>query len=157
MTGIPSKGYAKDPDVWLSDRPITLLVTGSSMEPFLKEGDLVEAVRTRPMELRRGQILVIRRGEEVVIHRFLAGHASRFLEKGDAQARGTWWAWPEAIGVAIARVRDGHRQGLLEEPWLAKLRREGKRHLRIHRLQVLSEKLPTSPLRRMAARFVRSL
>ena len=62
MTGGPHKGYANDPAVWLSDRPVSLVVTGGSMEPFLKEGDRVEVVRTSPDELGRGQIIVMRRG-----------------------------------------------------------------------------------------------
>jgi hypothetical protein len=157
MAGSPPHGYAKDPAAWLSDRPVALPVTGRSMEPFLKTGDRVEAVRTSPAELRRGQIIVLRRGEEVVIHRFLAGESERLLEKGDAQARGNWWSWPDAIGVAVAVIRDGRRLDLREGPWPATLGREGARHLRIHRVQVLSEKLPTARLRRMVARLARLL
>ena len=157
MTGGPHKGYANDPAVWLSDRPVSLVVTGGSMEPFLKEGDRVEVVRTSPDELGRGQIIVMRRGTEVVVHRFLGGGTHRFLEKGDAQSRGNWWPWPEAIGVATAVIRDEDRLDLREVSWKAALRRAGSRHLMIHRFQVLSEMLPTATLRRFAARLLRLL
>lgn len=150
-------GPASEPDLWLSDRPVSVAVSGRSMEPLLAEGDRVDVVRAEPGHLRPGQIVVFRRGGEVVIHRLLLAREDRFLEKGDAQERGNWWPWPEALGVAVTRRRGDLPHDLLGEGAALFTAREARRHLRIHRIHTALGRVPWRIARRALLGLLRPL
>ncbi len=59
-------------------------VQGSSMEPLLRHGDVVE-VAHRPGPLRRGDVIVFKLGDSVVVHRLLRQDRgrTRYLTRGD--------------------------------------------------------------------------
>jgi hypothetical protein len=153
----PDGGPASEPDLWLSDRPVTVTVSGHSMEPVLSEGDRVEVVRAEPRRLRPGQMVVFRRGAEVVIHRLLLVRDDRFLEKGDAQERGNWWPWPEALGVAVARRRGDSLEDLLAGESSPGPVRRARHHLRIHRIHAAAARIPWALPRRILLRLARPL
>ena len=148
---------AREPDLWLSDTPLTIAVAGTSMLPFLEDGDRIEVVRARPALLSPGQVVVFRRGEEIVIHRFLGARGGLFLEKGDAQAMGNWWPWPEAIGVAVAVVHQGLKKALDTPDALGAAARAARRHRRIHRFGAFEHRLPGDLPRRVLRRLLRPL
>ncbi len=131
-----------DPAVWLSDKPIIVPVRGTSMAPFLKDGDRVEVTLGERSSFGRGDLILFQRGEDVVVHRFLASESDRLLEKGDAQARGNWSAWPRCPGLVVALWREGDRTDLARSPWPEQMAALGRKHLRAHRLALLSERLP---------------
>ena len=136
----------KDPAFWLSSTPTSAAVKGSSMEPFLKDCDVIEVVRASKGDLFPGQLLVFLREREIVTHRLLESRPDRFLEKGDAQSLGNWQPWPEALGVVVAVTREGEseRVQLDQSPWPEALRRAAARHLKIHRIQRCASLLPGS-------------
>ena len=139
----------RDPASWLSGQAVTLTVSGISMVPFLLDGDRVDVVSAGPSEMAAGDLLVFLRGEEVVVHRFLAARKGLFLEKGDAQSRGNWAPWPAGFGRAVALWRGGERLDLLRPPWPLQMAALGRAHLRGHRLNRLAETLPGAFARRL--------
>jgi hypothetical protein len=149
----------KDPSFWLSSTPTSAALTGSSMEPFLRDGDVIEVVRASKDDLFPGQLLVFLRNGEVVTHRLLASRPDRFLEKGDAQSLGNWQLWPEAIGVVVAVTREGERERvqLDQSPWPEALRRAAARHLKVHRVHRWANMLPGSLSKRGFLKLARLL
>ena len=145
----------RDPALWLSDQPVTITVRGSSMAPFLEEGDRVEVVRVTPGDLKAGDLIVFLRGGEVVVHRFLAARGGLFLEKGDGQYRGNWAPWPLAVGRVVALWKVEERRDLAEGSWLRRMTALGRTHLRAHRASAFAEKLPGTLLRRIFLRLCR--
>lgn len=139
----------RDPASWLSGQPVTLTVSGASMEPFLLEGDRVDVVSAGPSDMVAGDLLVFLRGDEVIVHRFLAAKKGRFLEKGDAQGKGNWAPWPGGFGRAVALWRGQERLGLERPPWPRQMAALGRTHLRGHRLNELAQALPGSFTRRI--------
>jgi hypothetical protein len=127
------------------------------MEPFLKDGDVIEVVRASRRDLFPGQLLVFLREGEVVTHRLLEPRPERFLEKGDAQSLGNWQPWPEALGIVLAVTREGEneRVQLDQAPWPEALRRAAARHLKIHRVQSFASILPGSLLKRAFLKLAR--
>lgn len=138
----------RKPSLWLSDRPTSVTVRGISMEPFLKDEDVIEVVTTTRDRVAEGQLLVFERAGELVVHRLLKTRAGEFLEKGDAQSLGRWLSWPDALGVVSAVTRGEERVQLDEPPWPEALRRSAARHLRRHRVHRAAQRLPGAGLRR---------
>ncbi len=144
-----------DPSLWLSDRPVTVAVAGVSMAPFLLEGDQLEVLRAEPPSFHCGDLIVFLRAGDVVVHRFLVSRDGRFLEKGDAQARGNWAEWPADVGRVVARRRGESRLDLMALPWPSLMARLGRGHLRAHRLAVFADKVPGALPRRILLRLGR--
>lgn len=138
----------RKPSLWLSDRPTSVTVRGISMEPFLKDADVIEVVKTSRDRVAEGQLLVFERAGELVVHRLLRVRGERILEKGDAQSLGNWLSWPDALGVVSAVTRGEERVQLDEPPWPEALSRTAARHLRRHRVHRAALRLPGTSLRR---------
>jgi signal peptidase I len=64
-----------------------LPVLTNSMEPLIRPGDKVLVSKIEPAEIRRGDIIVFRRGDDLIVHRVLkkwqTADGLRFGEKGD--------------------------------------------------------------------------
>ncbi len=146
---------AAHPSLWLSDRPVTVAVAGLSMAPFLLEGDQLEVLRAEQTSFHCGDLIVFLRAGDVVVHRFLVSHGGRFLEKGDAQARGNWADWPADAGRVVALRRGESRLDLMVPPWPSRMARQGRGHLRAHRLAVLADTVPRALPRRILLRLGR--
>lgn len=149
--------FPSGPDLWLGNRPVSVLVRGRSMEPFLREGDRVEAVAATPEEVRPGDLLVFEKGGEVTVHRLLALRRDRFLEKGDGQGMGTWLSWPGKVGRVVALCRSERRVDLRLAPWPRRMAFLGRIHRLRHTAGVLSASLPGSLLRRLLPALLRRL
>ena len=145
------------PNLWLTDEPVVVSVKGTSMKPFLQEGDAVEVVRAEPEAVGRGDILVFMRSGELTVHRFLTRRGDRFLEKGDAQSHGNWHSWPDSMGI-VRRIR---RSGIWTDLHAGRERRAlrgaGRRHLIRHRAFRTASLLPGSLARRVFLRTVELL
>ena len=88
-----------------ADGGVEITVKGRSMEPRLRAGDRVRVRRAR--FLLPGDVVVLRHGENLVIHRLLGGGPRsagwRLLTQGDARALPDGWIDPErVIGVTDA-------------------------------------------------------
>jgi hypothetical protein len=105
----------------------------------------------------RGDLILFQRGDEVVVHRFLATEGERFLEKGDGQARGNWAEWPPCPGLVVAFWREGRRVDLARSPWPEQMASLGRAHLRAHRVALLAGRLPGSLPGRILTRLCRML
>lgn len=147
--------FSQEPGIWLSHTPVTVVVTGSSMEPFLREGDRVELVLGDRLELQPGMIVAFRREDGVVVHRLLSARPDRMLEKGDAQGLGCWRPWPDAVGRAVAAWRGGRRDDLASSESLAVSRRIARAERRRHRLHAAAASLPGSLPGRILLRLAR--
>ena len=90
--------------------PFHLVVTSSSMLPTLREDDVLECVPCRAGDLRRGDIAILRRGGELVCHRFLGRRASLLRTQGDGRWREDAQASASALaGRAVSVLRPGAR------------------------------------------------
>lgn len=148
---------APGPDLWLGERPVWVLVRGRSMEPFLREGDRVEAVAVSPESLKPGDLLVFEKGGEATVHRLLAVRGGLFLEKGDGQGTGTWLPWPKTVGRVVALSRGGRRVDLLSPPWPRRMALLGRLHRFRHAAGTFSSRLPGTLLPRLAGGLLRRL
>ncbi len=156
MARLPLEGHPPGLGLWLTDEPVRVTVSGSSMEPALRNGDTVEVVRAARDEVRRGDLVVFERDGEVTVHRFLAREGERFLEKGDAHALGAWHPWPEVLGRVVACGPAGASS--MATPLPARLQRSlGRRHLLRHVLTDRAGSLPGTPLRRAALGLLRRI
>jgi hypothetical protein len=67
-------------------RPVSLPVTGSSMAPFMRSGDLL-SIRPPDVRPRLGDVVVrVEPGERLLIHRVIARRADSLSTRGDAAA-----------------------------------------------------------------------
>jgi len=144
-------------DLWLSEHPIKVAVRGDSMTPLLKDGDEVKVATVFRNELRRGDLILFVREGELTVHRFLTGKDERFLEKGDAQARGNWHSWPEKMGRVVGIRRAGGWEDLSTDNARMEFRRLGRANLLRHRFEAIVERLPFSLVRRIVFRIGRPL
>jgi len=89
-----------------------LAFRGSSMLPTLREGDLLSVVRASAGELGGGEIVVFRRRDQYVVHRFLGRSPfdGRLLTKGDNCLRRDQPIEAEAlVGRVVGVDRGGQR------------------------------------------------
>lgn len=96
-------------DAFGANRTASLLVTGTSMVPFLrhrKDWVLLKPVEGEP---RVGQILLVSVGQRLVLHRLRRKKQGRYILNGDGQA-GCEVVSPEQVeAVAYAVVRRSGR------------------------------------------------
>jgi len=127
------------------------------MEPFLRDGDRVEAVAVSPGGLTPGDLVVFEKGGEAIVHRLLAVRGGLFLEKGDGQGTGSWLPWPKTVGRVVALWREGRRVDLLAPPWPRRMAFLGRLHRWRHAAGTLSSRLPGTLLPRLAPGLFRRL
>lgn len=87
----------------LNQRAVVLRPTGSSMSPFIRDGDMV---RLEKRALRRGSIALVDQHGDLWLHRLVANRDGRWLVRGDARTRPQEWIESEDIlAVVTARRR----------------------------------------------------
>jgi len=110
------------------DLPVELRVTGSSMSPFVRSGDVI-LLRPRPAAaIRTGDVVAFLRGEKrLVVHRVVSRRERGFLTRGDASpqadgrvAGGEILAVVERVTRRGARVRLGLGPERLVIAWLSR-------------------------------------
>jgi hypothetical protein len=69
------------------DKPVRLMVVSGSMSPLLLPGDSIYMEFAPPESLKRGDIVVFRKGESLVTHRLVSIGPNGCLTKGDALFR----------------------------------------------------------------------
>ena len=63
---------------------LRLKVTGWSMFPAIRPGDILELEPAKRSELSDGQIILFSRGRRLFVHRLLTTHGSNIVTRGDA-------------------------------------------------------------------------
>ncbi len=75
-------------DILQGDRRLRFKAHGSSMRPFIRDGDLVEVQRIAACELERGDVALCRLEDgRLVVHRVIWAGPQEVLVQGDAFAR----------------------------------------------------------------------
>jgi hypothetical protein len=67
----------------LANQQVCLHAAGSSMQPLIRQGDVLRVESVQPAALRRGDLLVVQRGNTLVTHRFIAMQGSMVQTRGD--------------------------------------------------------------------------
>jgi hypothetical protein len=110
-------------DLWRESRQdFTLRLEGRSMVPVAAPGDRLTIRPLEPRQLRCGDLIALRQGEALVVHRFLMARTAgdggrRYCQKGDNSPA---WSWvsPDALFgrvTAISTPRLVH--DLSRRPW----------------------------------------
>ena len=100
---------------------VRMTVTGSSMLPFLRDGDMVE-LEPAPA-LRLGDMVLVRTdppggSERYVLHRIMRMVGGAFFIRGDAQRHGEGPFIPDAVlGRVAAAWRNGRTRALGRGLW----------------------------------------
>ena len=146
-----------DLDAWLAEGPVSVGVSGDSMEPALRDGDRVEVSPAAPSDLRPGDLVVFRAGDSLVVHRLLLADAAGFLEMGDNRALGARYPWPRRIGRVTAVLGAGGRVDLGTPEARRGARAIAGRSLRCHRAEAFASRLPGRLLPRILRGLARRL
>ena len=97
---------------------VRLNVAGNSMAPLLHGGDAVWAEPVLPASLRRGDIIVVRREQELVTHRLVAVGDGKWYTKGDnARHLDPPMTADAILGRVVAIERRGRRIELRGRRW----------------------------------------
>ena len=100
------------------DGPLGLHVTGYSMIPLLRPGDVVMAQPVEWHRLCRGDLVVVRRPDDVITHRLVAVGEQDYLTKGDNCCSADAPVSPAAIlGRVVAIERGNVRVDLQGRRW----------------------------------------
>lgn len=71
--------------ILLENHRLRFKVRGSSMRPFLRDGDLVEVQPVSPDSIKPGEVVLCKLpGERLVVHRVVQADAENLLMQGDA-------------------------------------------------------------------------
>jgi hypothetical protein len=105
--------------------PFTLRASGSSMFPFIRDGDLVTLSPAQGWTPRRGDVVAFvgQAGRALLIHRIVGEQGERYLLKGDATSGVDGWVCSEQILGFVSRVDRGGKRVHLglgrEKSWIA--------------------------------------
>jgi signal peptidase I len=109
-------------DLWRgTGREISLTVKGRSMEPLLREGDVVAVCLVRPDQLKRGDMIAFRQNGCVIVHRLLRkrknGNTWFYCQKGDSLNGWSWIPEEAIIGKITSLRRSGRVKGMIGFHW----------------------------------------
>jgi len=127
-----------NPLKFLSGPSTRVPVSGISMFPFLEEGDQVEVVSAGKGDFSPGDLVVFRRGGDLIVHRLLKMRRGYFLEMGDNQAIGSWEPWQEHTGKVVRILK---KSGAVVETSGRQWAKERARTARMQRLKHLRSSL----------------
>ena len=92
------------------NRPISIPVEGKSMYPLIDDLDRVAVVSSPPDKIKKGDIIVFRNSNGIVIHRALKltknEEGIQFCQKGDSSPYFRWISGENVLGrwrVSVAR------------------------------------------------------
>ena len=80
---------------------LELSAAGQSMEPFIRQEDVVSVRCVSAKDLKIGDVICYKDGDSFVLHRIIDRDDEKqcFLEKGDAVTRGRWIPEADVLGV----------------------------------------------------------
>ncbi len=92
------------------------------MSPFIKEGERVLIGETPGRELHFGDIIALKEGEKIIVHRVIGkscsqGHHLYFREKGDHNLNGKIVAAGDILGQALIIEKEGRKVNLDKPGW----------------------------------------
>jgi predicted nucleotidyltransferase len=98
----------------VAGRTLRLTADGSSMQPMIRPGDILEIQGAASESIRRGDIIALRRGMAVQVHRVLrtehCGEIFRFLTRGDFSPTVDGWFDSSLLIGRVSVVRRGERR-----------------------------------------------
>lgn len=106
------------------EHPLQVVVTGTSMTPFLRSGDVVTVAPVAFAAVRLGDVVAVEEHGRLCVHRVVCRSAEHLVTRGDAAARRDPPAPAEALrGRVVRAAREGRevRLGLGPERWLLAL------------------------------------
>jgi signal peptidase I len=95
---------------------VRLTSTGSSMLPFLREGDVVELDTVKPNAIGVGDIVLALAGGSYVLHRVTAADSSHVYLSGDAQTSKEGPFERHEIVARVVTVERGGRVRTVDSP-----------------------------------------
>jgi signal peptidase I len=105
-------------DVVRSAGSATLKVTGQSMLPAIRPGDLLTVQRHSPQGLQPGQIILIQRNQKLTAHRVVRVCGEQLVTRGDSvPSLDPPIPASEVVGVVTAIHRNGRPIGLGFSLW----------------------------------------
>jgi signal peptidase I len=97
---------------------LRLCVISDSMKPLICAGDVVIVQPIEPAALRRGDMVVIQSGDELITHRLVAASAAGYYVRGDNAAyTDAVAAADQIVGRVIAVERDGQSIDVRSRRW----------------------------------------
>lgn len=125
--------------------PVRLTVISNSMWPVLRTGDVVSVQPIEPAVIRMGEIVVMRRGTDLITHRLIDSNGEYWITRGDnavfADAPMTRAA---CLGRVIAIEGAGPRIDLAQPRWVQLNQRLGRLNRAPWRIQRAVRLTPTS-------------
>ncbi len=94
--------------------PVCVQVTGGSMSPFLRTGDLITVAPRRQAGIRFGDVVAALSVSRLVVHRVVTRRSSGYITQGDARRRPDV---PVADEDVLGRITKVERRG--RRVWLA--------------------------------------
>lgn len=95
-------------------------IISGSMNPLIREGDVVSVTKAEPARIRIGDIVAFQDGERVVVHRifgkYRVNHQLRFLQRGDIGGHSGAISPQNLIG-RVSGIKRGGREKSLDTPW----------------------------------------
>jgi hypothetical protein len=91
-------------------QPLFLFARGKSMEPNIRAGDMIEVAVFKLSDAKKGDILLFKRGGELLLHRVLYLSRSGVWLKGDGLLLGEGWVSPDMIVGKAVRMWRGERE-----------------------------------------------
>jgi len=97
---------------------VQLKVTGASMLPVIRPGDLITVQRRNPQELKTGEVILFRRNGGLTTHRSIQVGEEFFLTRGDSLPLHDSPIPPsEVLGLVESAQRNGRTVRLYPSPW----------------------------------------
>ncbi len=98
---------------------VRITATGSSMHPFIRDGDIVELAPTSSRGPAVGQVVFVRRADGTyLLHRVVAVRGDRFYLRGDAQkGKEGPFSKDQLVGFVASVQRGGKLIRLESLPW----------------------------------------
>jgi hypothetical protein len=117
MSGAGESGAPADPllrplleDLLRGGTAVRLEVTGHSMSPFIRTGDVVTIEPLSGRRLRLGQVVALAPGGHLLVHRLVGWHRGLARVRGDVAACADPLASPDELLGRVTRVERGGRR-----------------------------------------------
>lgn len=106
---VPNKPFLEEVEGYLKEgKKVCIHVRGTSMLPFLRDGDKVLLVSPRRLPVRKGSIVLAHTCYGHLLHRVICRKQDVFVLAGDANARATERVMrTDVVAVVVEAYRNG--------------------------------------------------
>jgi hypothetical protein len=111
-TGVPGDQLLRPllADLLRGGTPVRLEVTGHSMSPFIRSGDVVTIEPFTDRRPALGEVVALASGGILRVHRLVGRHRGQVLVRGDVAAGSDPLASPDDLLGRVTRVERGDRR-----------------------------------------------